>query len=64
MPAFGVELQVAWLPVPQLVFALSGTLLVLPVTAGWNVEQIASATRSTPSFEGLVRLSIGFGANR
>jgi hypothetical protein len=61
-PAFGLELQGAWLPIAPLTVALSATLLVLPVEAKWEVESLL--TQPLPVFEGLLRLSIGFGANR
>ncbi len=68
-PAFGLEAELGWLPVRAFVVSLSLVGLVLPTqlkgsgfVGTWEVK--ALATKSLPLFEGLLRLSIGFGANR
>ena len=63
-PAFGLDAQLAWLPIRSLVIGLGITGLVLPLAASWEIQGLTNASRSLPLFEGLIRLSFAFGANR
>jgi|GEM_PF-3220568 len=64
-PTFGLDLQLGWLPVRALVVSLSGTALYTPGTTTWSLEGLeADFGKSFPHFEGLIRITIGFGADR
>jgi hypothetical protein len=63
-PSFGLEAQLAWLPIQYFALSLALTGAVNPVAGAFEVEGVPTAQTSLPLFEGLLRLSIAFGANR
>ncbi len=64
-PTFGLDLQLAWLPVRALVLSLSGAALYTPGNTVWSVQGLEPEFgKSFPHFEGLLRVTVGFGADR
>ncbi len=63
-PTFGLEAQLAWLPLRALVLWLSAGGLVNPIAAEFTVEGAPAATRRSPTFEGQLRIGVGWGVDR
>ncbi len=58
-PTFGLALQLAWIPWRWVYAALELVGLVNPVGAQFELQGVPAATVSFPTFDGLLRLSIG-----
>ena len=43
---------------------LGVTALVLPISSFWEIKDLSTGSRSLPLFEGLLRVSLGFGVSR
>jgi len=63
-PAFGLEAQLAWLPLRALALWLALGGISSPVPAEFTVEGAPAATRRSPTFEGQLRFGVGLGVDR